>query len=712
MRRLLALVVASAAALAPPTKPVKPFHVHVGGGKLGLSLVVPAVAASGVKFSVVDTPKDPAWAALAKGSEFPVRVNGQEICRLTAVGDAGDAPGGKLVLSDDEATLAALVAQATTLSCLGGHGHGRRLRRRPRVDGSRVTADGVAVTAEAWPGAIVPLDAAVNRASAPPFGSKFGAEILAPRSSAAARYLSDRKLNLVNGMHTTLAFATIRDAHAVVPGDLHLAKPSSAGIITRELWHWALARCAILVREHGLDTIKEVHGLDDDDAAFDALTAYARQALERFQLTDDTVARVLGGGVAKRWNGRLAVAESNFRRAVASEDPDAGRIDIIVRQVFSAERRVPKDTAFAPPPDTSLAATLGNAEKKRVFGQEAAFDDKVEINPSGWGKCRSNYDQDNVLATFSFRYVAIEGLQIAKTNPKAWQDWQWHQIEAARVASRELRKSLRGGFALCGTAGLAGYVEHAVIEELVTCERFPRERADRCSEDDFQRQQDFYFDDEYGHLFRSAKSPIKTAKEWLELVEARRAQSEHGTLAENQIYDDDLARSNDPPPLVPFDHVLVRAAQGSDVDYEAVVLAAGSTDTEVRVKEVGSARTETLSRNSKRLGAGLASRRGAAVAEMQVEIFAQAFSNVSSASCAPCPPGRRVLINGIAVAHLGGAFDSIERHNEIIEIQSGDESDEDDAPPAPAPPPRKKSRTSKFAKVKADPGAVKSERRA
>ena len=364
MRRLLALFVASAAALAPPTKPVKPFHVHVGGGKLGLSLVVPAVAASGVNFAVVDTPKDPAWAALAKGSEFPVRVNGEEICRLTAVGDGGLAGPGRLVLSDDEATLAALVAQATTLSCSLGPSLGPVMTKllthtthKPilyacendhdavaaltqalegkatvvdcvvdRVSTDRaVTADGVAVTAEAWRGAIVPLDAAVNRESAPPFGSKFGAEILAPRSSAAARYLSDRKLTLVNGMHTTLAFATIRDAHAVVPGDLHLAKPSSAGIITREIWHWALARCAILVREHGLDTIKEVHGLDDDDAAFDALTAYARQALERFQLTDDTVARVLGGGVAKRWNGRLAVAESNFRRAVASEDPDVWR---------------------------------------------------------------------------------------------------------------------------------------------------------------------------------------------------------------------------------------------------------------------------------------------------------------------------------------------------------------------------------------------------
>ncbi|KAH8065597.1 hypothetical protein JL721_8150 [Aureococcus anophagefferens] len=321
MRRLLALVVASAAALAPPTKPVKPIHVHVGGGKLGLSLVVPAVAASGVKFSVVDTPKDPAWAALAKGSEFPATTLscspgpslGPVMTELLT--HATHKPILYACENDHDAVAAltqALEGTATVVDCVVD-----------RVSTDRaVTADGVAVTAEAWPGAIVPLDAAVNRASAPPFGSTFGAEILAPRSSAAARYLSDRKLNLVNGMHTTLAFATIRDAHAVVPGDLHLAKPSSAGIITREIWHWALARCAILVREHGLDTIKEVHGLDDDDAAFDALTAYARQALERFQLTDDTVARVLGGGVAKRWNGRLAVAESNFRRAVASEDPD------------------------------------------------------------------------------------------------------------------------------------------------------------------------------------------------------------------------------------------------------------------------------------------------------------------------------------------------------------------------------------------------------
>ena len=284
------------------------------------------------------------------------------------------------------------------------------------------------------------------------------------------------------------------------------------------------------------------------------------------------------------------------------------------------------------------------------------------------------------------------------------------------------------------------------------------------------------FEDEYGYLYRGAKSPIKTAKAWLEFVKARRAA--HGTLAAGQIYDDDLALSDEPPPLVPGDHVLVRAAKGAEleespakgrskkvarkstagkaprkqlitkavrasfevemdeqdkedkmlivptkeqlVDYEAVVLAAGTTDSEVQVKQVGSSHTETLSRNSKRLGVGVTSRRGAAVAEMQVEMFAQAFSNVFGVMLyllmvsgqdknlrvvrVMPRPGRRVLINGVAVAHLGGAFDSIQRHHDIIEI--GDESDEDEAP---LPAPRKKSRTAKFSKFKKEPGGVKAE---
>ena len=72
-------------------------------------------------------------------------------------------------------------------------------------------------------------------------------------------------------------------------------------------------------------------------------------------------------------------------------------------------------------------------------------------------------------------------------------------------------------------------------------------------------------------------------------------------------------------------------------------------------------------------------------------------------------PGRRVLINGYAVAHLGGvAFDSIMRHHEVIEIQSDDEEeDEEEEPerePSPEPPPRKRPRR---ARVKTE---VKAER--
>ena len=66
--------------------------------------------------------------------------------------------------------------------------------------------------------------------------------------------------------------------------------------------------------------------------------------------------------------------------------------------------------------------------------------------------------------------------------------------------------------------------------------------------------------------------------------------------------------------------------------------------------------------------------------------------------------GRRVLINGYAIAHLGGvAFDSVARHHDVIEIQSDDESEDDvDVKPDPEPP-AKRQRA-------APPGRVKRER--
>ena len=63
--------------------------------------------------------------------------------------------------------------------------------------------------------------------------------------------------------------------------------------------------------------------------------------------------------------------------------------------------------------------------------------------------------------------------------------------------------------------------------------------------------------------------------------------------------------------------------------------------------------------------------------------------------------GRRVLINGYAIAHLGGvAFDSVARHHDVIEIQSDDESEDDvDVKPDPEPP-AKRQRAAPAGRVK------------
>ena len=62
---------------AIPSQKAARFHVHFGAGRLGLGLVVPAIAASGVPFAVVQRPK-PRWEQLfANSEEIDVSVNGE-----------------------------------------------------------------------------------------------------------------------------------------------------------------------------------------------------------------------------------------------------------------------------------------------------------------------------------------------------------------------------------------------------------------------------------------------------------------------------------------------------------------------------------------------------------------------------------------------------------------------------------------------------------
>ena len=188
-----------------------------------------------------------------------------------------------------------------------------------------------------------------------------------------------------------------------------------------------------------------------------------------------------------------------------------------------------------------------------------------------------------------------------------------------------------------------------------------------------------------------------------------------GTVCEAQRYDDAAALADDPPPFEPGDRLLVAPEDGVGDAHEASVQPGGDA-THVVVKELGKA-PEAIRRTSPRLGGGgVENRRGGFVALMQHAILQQAFCNAfgvrlfvtlltrarksTALRVVRVEPraGRRVLINGYGIAHLGGnAFDSIERHHDVIEIPSDDESadDADVKPdPEPQPPARKKARTS------------------
>jgi len=112
----------------------RPTHVHVGAGRLGLGLVLPALArsskASAGRLVLLQRASD-AWAALAEGSEVRFTLNTHQlVCRLRVVRSASqevidgwkqtppDAGlDGLLVLSEEEPLLDELARTATSLSC-------------------------------------------------------------------------------------------------------------------------------------------------------------------------------------------------------------------------------------------------------------------------------------------------------------------------------------------------------------------------------------------------------------------------------------------------------------------------------------------------------------------------------------------------------------------------------------------------------------------
>ena len=455
----------------------------------------------------------------------------------------------------------------------------------------------------------------------------------------------------------------------------------------------------------------------------------------------------------------------------AQPQSQQGRIDVVVYRQLGAPRQ--KQATISRQAGSMTTAAAAGGGKKNVFGMGAAFDaPQRQTNQHVY----VTEKDPTPIATYSFRYAAIESLHLSKTTPKVWLDGQTAEIDATRLRSREMRSALRAGYAitepptylwttelsplggarapravaataeldsklrsegfklcgearglfdalshqLCGTHQLSAYVEHVVVAELERREAHEESDKKLTSGGEWRG-------DEYGPLFRSAKSPLRHYDDWRDLVASRRAAK--GSVRVGARYDDPLALKDDPPPLVPGDLVRIEAPEDAIGhaqfdDYEASVQAS-SDKQNVVLKRLGAAE-ETLKRSSWRVGCGLVTRRGAHVVEMQHAVFLQAFANAFGVRVFMLSvtgrsrklrvvrveprPGRRVLINGYAVAHLGGvAFDSITRHHEVIEIASDDEEEEEEEEeperePSPEPPPRKRPRR---ARVKTE---IKAER--
>ena len=344
-------------------------HLHFGAGRLGLGLVVPAVSASGVPFAVVQRPKA-RWQQLfrhggSRPDQLRVSVNSKVVVQNVDVVTARESvpeamPPQSLVFGSSLDELGELLSRATSFSCsLGGAMEGVLLpllstlpecddQREPpllfacendhaaveslqrklagRVDvvscmvdrvctGCEVSGEGVDVVAEPWRGSIVVLDPRLHgedKSVRLPFCPSV---VTVPGCEREAEYLCERKLSLVNGMHTVLAFMTLdalfSASHAEGKEHVLLKYSDMRRDAQRTCEAWRAARVARLLNDFGTDNIMRWHGLASREEVWELLLAHADHTLEeRFSQVDDLVSRVLGGGVRERWGGRLEPVQS------------------------------------------------------------------------------------------------------------------------------------------------------------------------------------------------------------------------------------------------------------------------------------------------------------------------------------------------------------------------------------------------------------------
>ncbi|KAH8071822.1 hypothetical protein JL720_11323 [Aureococcus anophagefferens] len=295
-----------ASALAPPPTLAQAdaFHVHYGAGKLGLGLVVPAVAAAGTPLAVVQRPSEK-WAALE--GPFDLRVNGDAVAVASPASRARRVPAGGVVRPRRRpGAPRALAGRATSFSCsLGGamaDEMAAALGSLPVRDDPPVLYcaendhDAVAALRETLAGRARVVDCVVDRVCTAP-------------TAEHAAFLSKRKASLVNGMHTVLSFLTLQEVGP--DGDATLLKYSDMRRSNQRLVEaWRTVRVAELLEEFGADRVNAWGpGPGPPVQAWCALLDFADEVLvERFSKVDDRVKRVLGGGVEDRFETRLMPA--------------------------------------------------------------------------------------------------------------------------------------------------------------------------------------------------------------------------------------------------------------------------------------------------------------------------------------------------------------------------------------------------------------------
>ncbi|CAM9847581.1 unnamed protein product [Chrysoparadoxa australica] len=302
------------------------------------------------------------------GSFLDLRVNDQvvadDVCLINEGCDIGEylkggtGPERMLVVTSEEKTLLQLVQQAKSFSCSLGpamkkvlipllstlpdvepedrpvlyaceNDHnaarniGKRLQDKVRTSpcmvdrictGRDIYEEYINVDSEPeFPGCIIMLDPPQPH-DLVPFG---GPITIIPKTKEEAEYFYVRKVSIVNGMHTTLAFLTLCECSSNAAAeageskgapcaDLSLITDSTASPeIKAEIWAWVICRCAMLLEKFGNNLLMEAHGFSTEEEVFDELFSYARTTLERFNRMSDTTSRVLGGGVGNRWSTRL-----------------------------------------------------------------------------------------------------------------------------------------------------------------------------------------------------------------------------------------------------------------------------------------------------------------------------------------------------------------------------------------------------------------------